>query len=161
VSELGRSYHEGCATERVFWPKTARLPRPPAFGKFPQPARTSAPKPARGDNKLDWGDTWYWLAIGLLGQAAFFLRFLVQWWESERRGESVIPLSFWYLSIFGSAVLLIYAIHRREPVFILAYLPNAFVYARNLALLRRKQREREEPKAEPPAIEPLPSARRS
>lgn len=112
---------------------------------------------------MDWGDSWYWLAIGLLGQAAFFLRFLVQWWESERRGESVIPLSFWYLSIFGSAVLLIYAIHRREPVFILAYLPNAFVYARNLALLRRKQREREqvEQKAEPPAIEPLHSARRS
>jgi lipid-A-disaccharide synthase-like uncharacterized protein len=99
----------------------------------------------------DWGDHWAWLAFGLLGQAAFFLRFLVQWVVSERRGESVIPVSFWYLSIVGSLILLVYAIHRREPVFLLAYLPNAFVYMRNLALIQRRERLlREEEKPDPP-----------
>lgn len=88
-----------------------------------------------------WSDPWYWLAFGLLGQAAFFSRFLVQWVASERRGESIIPVSFWYLSLVGSVILLIYAIHRKEPVFLLAYLPNAVVYSRNLALIKRKERE--------------------
>ncbi len=114
---------------------------------------------------MDWGDTWYWVAIGLLGQSAFFLRFLIQWVESERRGESVIPVMFWHLSLVGSVILLVYAIHRREPIFILAYLPNAIVYGRNLVLIKRKQRlaragEVEERKPDPPAVEPLPAARR-
>jgi lipid-A-disaccharide synthase-like uncharacterized protein len=112
---------------------------------------------------VDWGDSWIWLSIGLLGQAAFGLRFFVQWLASERRGESVIPLSFWYLSLVGSVILLAYAIHRREPVFILAYLPNAVVYARNLALIRRKERllRGDEEKPEPPAAaEPAPSTPR-
>ena len=100
---------------------------------------------------MDWGDSWVWLAIGLAGQGAFFLRFLVQWLASERRGESVIPVSFWWLSLAGSVVLLAYAIHRREPVFILAYLPNAWVYTRNLMLIRRKERE-----GTAAALEPLP-----
>jgi len=88
-----------------------------------------------------WSDPWYWLVFGLLGQAAFFSRFLVQWAASERRGESIIPVSFWYLSLVGSVMLLVYAIHRQEPVFLLAYLPNAFVYTRNLMLIKRKERE--------------------
>jgi lipid-A-disaccharide synthase-like uncharacterized protein len=143
----------------------AALATPAALWEIPA---AGAQLPARAGprgSEVDWGDSWYWLAIGLLGQAAFFMRFLVQWWESERRGESVIPLSFWYLSLVGSVILLAYAIHRREPVFILAYLPNAFVYARNLALIRKKQRAGVEPvraaPAEPPAIDPVPSARRS
>ena len=89
---------------------------------------------------MDWGDTPLWLAFGLLGQAAFFSRFLIQWIASERAGESRIPTVFWYLSLVGSVILLIYAIHRREPVFLLAYLPNAVVYSRNLILIRRKER---------------------
>ena len=86
---------------------------------------------------MDWKDAPLWLAFGLIGQAAFFSRFLVQWLASERAGESYVPLSFWYLSILGSLVLLVYAIHRQEPVFALGYLPNSFVYLRNLVLLRR------------------------
>ena len=78
-----------------------------------------------------------WLAFGLLGQAAFFSRFLVQWIASERAGRSYVPLAFWYLSLLGSLVLLIYAIHRAEPVFLLGYLPNSVVYIRNLILIRR------------------------
>ncbi len=86
---------------------------------------------------MDWNDAPLWLAFGLIGQAAFFSRFLVQWIASERAGESFVPLSFWYLSMLGSLILLAYAIHRREPVFALGYLPNSVVYFRNLVLLRR------------------------
>lgn len=87
---------------------------------------------------MEWTDTPFWLALGLLGQAAFGARFLVQWIASERAGESFVPLSFWYLSIAGSLVLLLYAVHRKDPVFVLAYLPNCVVYVRNLVLIRRR-----------------------
>jgi len=86
---------------------------------------------------MDWSDSPLWLAIGLAGNAAFFARFLVQWIASERAGRSYVPLAFWYLSIAGSLVLLAYAIHRRDPVFTLAFLPNCVVYVRNLVLIRR------------------------
>ena len=92
---------------------------------------------------MDWSDNSVWLAFGLLGNVAFGSRFLLQWVVSERRGESFVPVAFWYLSIVGSLILLIYAIHLENVVFTLAYLPNAFVYVRNLALIRRKEREDE------------------
>lgn len=86
---------------------------------------------------MDWSDSTLWLAIGLTGNAAFFSRFLVQWIASERAGHSYVPIAFWYLSIVGSVILLAYAIHRRDPVFTLAFLPNCVVYLRNLILIRR------------------------
>jgi lipid-A-disaccharide synthase-like uncharacterized protein len=64
----------------------------------------------------------------------------VQWIASERAGESIVPKLFWYLSIAGTLILLAYALHLRNPVFILAFLPNCFVYVRNLVLIQRKQR---------------------
>jgi lipid-A-disaccharide synthase-like uncharacterized protein len=86
---------------------------------------------------MDWSDSPVWLAIGLAGNACFFARFLAQWIASERAGRSYVPVVFWYLSIAGSLILLAYAIHRRDPVFTLAFLPNCVVYVRNLVLLRR------------------------
>lgn len=79
-----------------------------------------------------------WLAIGFVGQACFFARFLVQWIVSERRGRSVVPRAFWYLSIAGSVIILSYAIWRRDPVFILGQSMGIVVYVRNLVLLRRE-----------------------
>ena len=92
---------------------------------------------------MDWGESAFWIGVGLLGNAAFALRFLVQWIASERAQRSVVPVSFWYLSLVGAAVLLCYAIHRRDPIFVLAYLPNGFIYARNLYLTRREQGQHE------------------
>ena len=60
----------------------------------------------------------WWVAIGMIGQLLFTGRFLVQWITSERQHKSVIPLSFWYLSMSGGVVLLSYAIYRQDPVFI-------------------------------------------
>ena len=77
-----------------------------------------------------------WLAIGLLGQALFSLRFVVQWISSEREQRSVIPVAFWYLSIAGSLTLFAYAAHRRDLVFMVGQGAGIVIYARNLALLR-------------------------
>jgi lipid-A-disaccharide synthase-like uncharacterized protein len=84
---------------------------------------------------LDWS---LLSAFGLIGNGIFSARFLVQWIVSERQGQSVIPVSFWYLSIAGSLVLLVYFALRHDPVGTLAYLPNCFVYVRNLWLIRRR-----------------------
>jgi len=81
----------------------------------------------------------FWLALGLTGQAAFSGRFLVQWIASERAGRSVVPLAFWIFSVIGSALLLAYAIYRRDPVFILGQSFGILIYARNLYFIRRER----------------------
>ena len=81
-----------------------------------------------------------WVIVGFVGQLVFSMRFLVQWIASERRKRSVIPSSFWYLSIGGGLVLLLYAIHKRDPVFIAGQAIGAFVYVRNLMLIHRKKK---------------------
>jgi lipid-A-disaccharide synthase-like uncharacterized protein len=85
---------------------------------------------------LDWS---YLMVLGFIGNALFSMRFLVQWLASERQGESIIPVSFWYWSIAGSALMCIYFIFRRDPVGILAYLPNSLIYIRNLMLIRKRK----------------------
>jgi len=80
-----------------------------------------------------------WLGLGFLGQFLFFLRFFFQWLISERKRESVIPVCFWYFSIFGGALLLSYAIYRRDPVFIAGQSLGVFVYARNLYFIYNKR----------------------
>ena len=84
-----------------------------------------------------------WVLIGLGGQVMFMMRFLIQWIVSEREKRSVIPVAFWYFSIFGAAILLAYAIWRRDPVFILGQSLGFFIYSRNLWLIfaERKQAE--------------------
>ncbi len=82
------------------------------------------------------------LIIGFLGQGLFASRFIVQWIYSEKRGESHIPVIFWYLSIFGGIGLLIYAIFRKDPVIILGQTFGIFIYLRNLILIYRKRNEK-------------------
>ena len=81
-----------------------------------------------------------WLGIGFFAQLMFSARFLVQWLASERAGKSIVPLLFWYLSIAGSTLLLAYAIHRKDPVFILGQSVGTFIYSRNLYLIRREKK---------------------
>ncbi len=81
----------------------------------------------------------FWVILGLVFQGAFTARFLVQWIASERQGRSVIPVSFWYLSLFGSAGLLLYAVVRADPVFILGQSLGSVVYVRNLILIHRER----------------------
>lgn len=79
----------------------------------------------------------FWAVLGLVAQLAFTGRFLVQWIASERAKKSVVPISFWYLSLLGSAGLLFYAIVRADPVFILGQSFGSVVYVRNLMLIYR------------------------
>ena len=78
------------------------------------------------------------LIIGFAGQGLFASRFIVQWILSERKGESFIPVIFWYLSIVGGIGLLTYAIFRKDPVIITGQLFGIFIYTRNLYLVYKK-----------------------
>jgi lipid-A-disaccharide synthase-like uncharacterized protein len=81
-----------------------------------------------------------WVIFGLLGQAFFTARFVVQWIASERRGESTVPVAFWYLSLAGGSILLAYALlYRHDLVFTLGQAAGLLVYSRNLMLIRRTE----------------------
>ncbi|HPG21208.1 MAG TPA: lipid-A-disaccharide synthase N-terminal domain-containing protein [Amaricoccus sp.] len=86
-----------------------------------------------------WGEFW-WVVVGLAGQLMFSMRFLIQWISSERARKSVMPVAFWYFSLAGGAILLTYAIYRRDPVFILGQATGLFIYSRNLWLIRAEKR---------------------
>jgi lipid-A-disaccharide synthase-like uncharacterized protein len=85
------------------------------------------------------GEDGWWLLVGFAGQALFMGRFVLQWFVSERQGRSVIPVPFWYLSILGALVLLAYAVHRRDPVFIAGQGLGVAIYLRNLQLIRAER----------------------
>jgi len=88
----------------------------------------------------DPSDGWGWLAAGLGGNAVFASRFLIQWIASERAGESVMPRSFWSLSLAGSLFLGLYAIHVRDMVFVVSAGANLVVYVRNLSFPQSRTR---------------------
>ena len=89
----------------------------------------------------NWREFW-WVIIGLAGQLMFTARFLVQWLASEKAGESVVPVYFWYFSLAGGATLLTYALYRADPVFVLGQSTALLIYARNLWLIHTSnQRE--------------------
>ena len=75
------------------------------------------------------------LVLGFVAQMLFFARFFVQWIASERQKKSVVPVSFWFLSIIGGGLLFIYALLKRDPVFILGQGSGLFIYFRNLYLI--------------------------
>lgn len=85
-----------------------------------------------------------WLIVGFAGQALFFSRFLVQWLASEKRRESYVPPAFWFLSIGGGLILLGYAVHRRDPVFIAGQATGILIYTRNLWFIYGPNRGRRE-----------------
>lgn len=82
----------------------------------------------------------FWLIVGFSGQAFFSGRFLLQWLASEKQKRSVMPIGFWFFSLGGSILLLIYAIHRRDPVFILGQSVGFLIYSRNLQLIFREKK---------------------
>jgi lipid-A-disaccharide synthase-like uncharacterized protein len=85
--------------------------------------------------RLDW-----WVLLGFVAQLFFTARFLVQWIASERAGHSVIPMAFWLFSIGGGALLLVYALYRKDAVFIAGQSFSFFVYARNLYFVMRDRK---------------------
>ena len=86
--------------------------------------------------RLDW-----WVLLGFVAQAFFTARFAVQWIASERAGRSIIPVAFWWCSIGGGLLLLVYALYRRDPVFIAGQAFGVFVYLRNLYFVLREKKQ--------------------
>jgi lipid-A-disaccharide synthase-like uncharacterized protein len=83
----------------------------------------------------------FWLAFGIVAQLLFGARFVVQWIASERAGRSVMPLMFWFFSMGGGVLTLIYGIARRDGVIIIGQALSVFIYLRNLSLIFRERRE--------------------
>ena len=81
-----------------------------------------------------------WLIIGFLGQIFFSARFILQWIYSEINKKSIIPLGFWFFSILGGLTLLVYAIHRKDPVFIMGQATGLLIYARNLYFINKQNK---------------------
>jgi lipid-A-disaccharide synthase-like uncharacterized protein len=82
-----------------------------------------------------------WVALGFVAQAFFTMRFLVQWIASERARKSVVPVAFWFFSVGGGVLLLIYALYRRDPVFIAGQGFGLIVYLRNLYFIVINRRQ--------------------
>ncbi len=133
----------------VLWSWNATLAQPasspqPAGGKDVQALQERIQQQERTISRLETRVglpssllAWTWFLIGMIGEAVFFMRFVVQWWASERHKRTVVPMAFWHLSLVGTALVLAYAIFVWNPVFILAYSLNVFLYVRNLILARR------------------------
>jgi lipid-A-disaccharide synthase-like uncharacterized protein len=84
----------------------------------------------------------FFLVVGFIGQGLFASRFIFQWIYSEKKGESHIPIIFWYLSIFGGIGLLTYAIFRKDPVIIVGQTFGIFIYVRNLILIYNNKKSK-------------------
>jgi lipid-A-disaccharide synthase-like uncharacterized protein len=96
---------------------------------------------------LDWLHTVFveqldiWIVLGFIAQFMFSMRFVVQWIASERVGRSIVPVAFWFFSIGGGTLLLIYSIQRQDPVFIAGQALGLIIYARNLWLIFKEKRQ--------------------
>ena len=84
----------------------------------------------------------FWLAFGLLAQLVFGARFILQWIASERAGRSVMPMSFWFLSLAGGVMTLAYGLVRREPIIIFGQAVSTVIYVRNIVLILRERARR-------------------
>jgi len=83
-----------------------------------------------------------WVTFGTLGQLIFFSRWIVQWFFSEKNKSSVIPVAFWWCSLFGGIITLIYAFHISSFPFMLAQAIGIIVYSRNLFLIYKRKNEK-------------------
>jgi lipid-A-disaccharide synthase-like uncharacterized protein len=99
------------------------------------------------------GDRGWLVLFGLAAQGLFMMRFIVQWIASERARRSIVPEAFWYFSLGGGAMLVIYGLLKAELVIIVGQLPALIVYSRNIVLIHREKRQRG-------SIDPVAEARR-
>lgn len=93
--------------------------------------------PVKDILKVDTAGEAIWVLVGFVGQALFSMRFIIQWFVSEKARQSIIPIAFWYFSVAGGVTLLSYAIWRTDPVFIAGQAGGLIVYGRNLYLIYR------------------------
>jgi len=83
----------------------------------------------------------FWVVFGIVAQLFFGARFIVQWIVSERAGKSVIPFAFWFFSMGGGIMTLIYGFVKREPVIIVGQGLSTIIYVRNIMLILKERKE--------------------
>ena len=88
------------------------------------------------DKFIDYFNLDFWTLWGLTAQGFFFLRLIIQWLRSEKEKKTVVPLSFWWLGILGAIMLLIYAIIRKDLVFLITSILQLIIYFRNYIIAR-------------------------
>ena len=87
---------------------------------------------------IPWAE--FWTTFGWLANGIFFSRFIVQWYATEKRKQVTVPALFWWLSLAGSVMLLLYAVfYDKHHVFIFAYAFSWIPYIRNLVIHQRHQ----------------------
>jgi len=86
-----------------------------------------------------------WILFGFSAQFIFFMRFVVQWYASEKKKKTVVPVQFWYLSLLGTLMIFVYSIYRHDVVFITASTLNFFLYLRNLQIYHNSHNENVQP----------------
>jgi lipid-A-disaccharide synthase-like uncharacterized protein len=79
------------------------------------------------------------LVLGFVGQFFFFMRFFIQWICTEKYKKSVIPVAFWYFSLIGGFLLLIYAVLRKDIVFTVGQAGGSVIYMRNLYFIHKEK----------------------
>jgi len=84
-------------------------------------------------------DVDFWTLWGLGAQGFFFLRLFIQWIRSEKEKRTIIPLSFWWLGIVGAVMLFVYALIRKDIVFIITSILQLGIYSRNYAIAIRSK----------------------
>ena len=82
------------------------------------------------------------LVFGTAGQITFTFRFVYQWFYSKHRGESLLPLPFWAISLVGSLMIIAYAIVRLDPVLLIGQAPGAIVYTRNIMIAAKERKQK-------------------
>ncbi|MDI9408740.1 MAG: lipid-A-disaccharide synthase N-terminal domain-containing protein [Candidatus Pacebacteria bacterium] len=82
-----------------------------------------------------------WIGVSIVAQGVFASRFIVQWLHSEKRKRSEIPVVFWYLSLVGGSLLLLYTLVRQEYVLALGQVTGVVVYSRNLVLIHKNRKK--------------------
>ena len=95
----------------------------------------------------------YWEATAFVGEAIFGGRFILQWIVSEFKKKSHIPTAFWYMSVIGSLILLVYSVHIEKPVLILAFTLQIGIYVRNLVLIKKHESIKDNQKVEDQGLE--------
>ncbi len=95
----------------------------------------------------------WWTAVGFGGQILFGLRFVAQWIASERKGYSVVPPVFWLLSVPAGFMIFLYAIWRRDPVFVVGEGACILIFMRNIWFLTGKSlKDAKKPELSPSVI---------
>jgi lipid-A-disaccharide synthase-like uncharacterized protein len=81
----------------------------------------------------------FWTILGFVAQFLFFMSMVIQWYQSEKAQRSILTVSFWWLRLVGSVMLIAYVLHRRDAVFLVATVLQIAIYLRNIALIKKNE----------------------